>query len=65
MYKNVSIELLYKKITCMIAYFAAEAKYNLARKELEPPENFAQVATIYKRPRNNNLFFTSFKVSCA
>ena len=33
MYINVSIDLLYKKITSMIAYFAAAAKYNLARKE--------------------------------
>ena len=32
-YINVSIDLLYKKITSMIAYLAAVAKYNLARKE--------------------------------
>ena len=30
MYTNVSIDLLYKKITSIIAYFAAVAKYNLA-----------------------------------
>ena len=40
MYKNVSIDLLYKKITCMIAYFAAEAKYNLARKEFRAARKF-------------------------
>ena len=45
MYINVSIDLLYKKITYMIVYFAAAAKYNLAHKELEPPENFTQVTT--------------------
>ena len=33
MYINVSIDLLYKKITSMIAYFAVETKYNLTRKE--------------------------------
>ena len=31
MYINVSIDLLYKKITFLIVYFPAVAKYNLAR----------------------------------
>ena len=45
------IDLLYKKMTSLIAYFAAVAKYNLTRKDLELPENFAQVATLYKCQR--------------
>ena len=40
MYINVSIDLLYKKITSMIAYFAAAAKYNLARKEFRAVRKF-------------------------
>ena len=40
MYINVSVDLLYKKITCMIVYFAAVAKYNLARKEFRAARNF-------------------------
>ena len=55
MYINVSIDFLYKKITSLIAYFATVAKYNLARKNLEPPEYFAQVATLYKRQRESHL----------
>ena len=40
MYINVSIDLLYKKITCMIAYFTATAKYNLAHKEFRAARKF-------------------------
>ena len=40
MYIDVSIDLLYKKITSMIAYFAAEAKYNLAHKEFRAARIF-------------------------
>ena len=38
----------------MIACFTAVAKYNLARKNLEPSENFEEVATLYtKAPARN------------
>ena len=48
----------YDRLFCSCSY----SKYNLARKEfIEPPENFVQVATLYKRPREVNLFLTSFK----
>ena len=40
MYKNVSIVLLYKKITSMITYFSAVAKYNLPHKELNAARTF-------------------------
>ena len=49
----------------MIPYFAAAAKYNLGVKNLELPEYFAQVATLYKRQREVTLFSTSLIVSCA
>ena len=40
MYINVSVDLLYKKITSLIAYFAAVTKYNLARKEFRAARKF-------------------------
>ena len=40
MYLNVSIDLLYKKVTSMIAYFAAVAKYNLVCKEFRAAKIF-------------------------
>ena len=42
MYINVSIDLLYKKITSLqlIVYFAAVAKYNLARNGLRATTKF-------------------------
>ena len=41
MYINVSIDLLYKKITSLIAYFAAVTKYNLVRKEFRATRKFS------------------------
>ena len=40
MYINVSIDLLYKKITSIIAYFAAVAKYNPVLKEFRAAKKF-------------------------
>ena len=40
MLPDVSIDLLYKKITSTIVYFAAAAKYNLARKEFRAARIF-------------------------
>ena len=60
MYINVSIDLSYKEITSMITYFVAVASKIWRVKSLEPLENFAQVATLYKHPREVNLFLKSF-----
>ena len=40
-YINVSIDLLYKNITSMIAYLAAVAKCILARKEFRAARKFS------------------------
>ena len=41
MYINVFIDLLYRRITFMIAYFAAVAKYNLASKDFRASKIFS------------------------
>ena len=37
---GVSVDLLYKKVTSVMAYFAAAAKYNLAHKKFRATKKF-------------------------
>ena len=60
---NVSIDLLYKRITSMITYFTTVANYKLAHKEFRATRKFCAgilVATLYKHLHEVNLLLTSF-----
>ena len=60
MYIMFSIDLLCKKITSMITYFAVIATYNLPRKNLKPPESFVQGAYISAHAKSK-LLLTSLR----
>ena len=49
----------------MIAYLQLQLSIIWRVKNLEPPDYFAQVATLYKRQREITLFSTSLIVSYA
>ena len=59
MYIMFSIDLLCKKITSMITYFAVIATYNLPHKKFRATRKFC-AGCLYKRPREEQVTFDIF-----
>ena len=59
MYIMFCIDLLYKKITSMITYFAVVAMYNLVHKEFRATREFCE-GGLYKCPHEKQVTFDIF-----